>query len=114
VIGEFKTYARLSGDKDSSAFASALEEGYQSGGWKGACRKNIEISVAQRKTGYGSPYNIALLYADLADKEHAFEWLNIAYLERDSNLLGLKTDFLADSLRSDPRYADLVRRIGLP
>ena len=114
LIGEFKAYARLSRDKDSSAFASALEEGYRSAGWRGACKRAIEISVGQRKTGYASPYNIAVLYADLPDKEHAFEWLNIAYKERDSNLEGLKTDFVMDSLRSDPRYSDLVRSIGLP
>jgi hypothetical protein len=68
---------------------------------------------AQRKTGYSSAYRIADLYADLGDKEQAFRWLRTAYQERDSLLLlGLKTDFLLDPLRSDPRFAELVRKVG--
>jgi hypothetical protein len=50
----------------------------------------------------------------LGDKEQAFGWLNIAYQEGDLGLLGLKTDFLLDPLRADPRFSDLVRKIGLP
>jgi hypothetical protein len=54
------------------------------------------------------------LYADLGYKEHALEWLNTAYQEHGHLLYGLRTDFAFDSLRSDPRYAELVRKIGLP
>ena len=57
---------------------------------------------------------IAQLYADLGDKEQAFLWLGTAYQERDSGLVSLKTDFLFDPLRSDPRFAELVRKVGLP
>jgi hypothetical protein len=84
-------------------------------GWKGALTKGIEARQAQRKTGYSSAYRIADLYADLGDKEQAFRWLNTAYQERDSLLLlGLKTDFLLDFIRSDPRLVELVRKVGLP
>jgi hypothetical protein len=48
----------------------------------------------------------------LGEKERAFRWLNIAYQERDNYLLNLKTDFLLDPLRSDPRFAELVQRWG--
>ena len=65
-------------------------------------------------TSLTSPYSIAGLYADLGDKEHAFAWLNTAYQEHDSNIIALRTDFAMDSLHSDPRYAELVRKIGLP
>ena len=51
---------------------------------------------------------------DLGDKDHAFEWLNTAYQEHDVWLIALRTDPRFDSLRSDPRYAELVRKIGFP
>ena len=115
VIEEIKIAAKLSGNnKDDLEFASALEQGFRSSGWKGALGKAIEVSKAQRKNGYASPYDIAGLYADLGDKEHAFEWLNIAFQEHNRGLIRLKTDFLMDSLRSDPRFAELVSKVGLP
>jgi len=46
--------------------------------------------------------------------DQAFKWLNTAYQERDLGLPSLKTDFLLDPLRSDPRLAELVRKVGLP
>jgi eukaryotic-like serine/threonine-protein kinase len=113
VIKEWKLYGQLSGEKQSE-FASALEEGFRSAGWKGALTKSIEVRQAQRKTGYSSAYTIAQLYADLGNKDQAFKWLDTAYQERDFNLIGLNTDFLIDPLRSDPRFAELVRRVGLP
>jgi eukaryotic-like serine/threonine-protein kinase len=114
VIEEVKAFGQLSGDRDESDFASVLEQGFRSAGWKGALTKGIEIRREQNKTGYSSAYEIATLYADLGDKDQAFRWLNTAYKQRDYLLLGLKTDFLLDPIRSDPRFAELVRKVGLP
>jgi adenylate cyclase len=114
VIEELRAFGQLSGDRNDSEFASAMEQGFRSAGWKGALTKGIETRQAQRKTGYSSAYVIATLYTELGDKEHAFKWLNTAYQERDALLVGLKTDFLLDPLRSDPRFAELVRKVGLP
>jgi len=114
VIEEWKAYGKLSGDRNISDFASALEEGFRSAGWKGALTKGIQINIGKRKAGYQSAYEIALLYADLGDKDQAFRWLNTAYQERDPRLGDLKTDFLFDPIRPDPRFAELVRKMGLP
>jgi tetratricopeptide (TPR) repeat protein len=114
LIEELKVYGQLSGDRSQSEFASALEQGFRSAGWKGALTKGIEARLAQRKGGYFSAYDIAVLYADLGDKDQAFRWLNTAYHERDANLVRLKTAFLLDPLRSDPRFAELLRKVGLP
>jgi len=114
VIDPWKTYGKLSGDRNQAEFASALERGFRSAGWKGALTKGIEIRQAQRKTGYSSAYGIAALYADLGDKDQAFAWLDTAYQEREALLISMKTDFLLDPLRSDPRFAELVRKVGLP
>ena len=112
AIEEFKAYG--SGDKNAAEAAQAMIRGFRSAGWKGALSESIKTRQAQRETGYSSAYIIASLYADLGDKELAFKWLNIAYQERDWLLIGLRTDFLLDPLRSDPRFAELVRKVGLP
>jgi serine/threonine protein kinase/tetratricopeptide (TPR) repeat protein len=114
VIEEAKAFGQLSGDRDESEFASALEQGFRSTGWKGALRKGIETREAQRKTRHSSAYEIAALYVELGEKDQAFRWLDTAYQERDYSLLGLKTDYSLDPIRSDPRFAELVRKVGLP
>ena len=114
VVEEFRAFGQLSGDRNESDFASAMGQGFRSAGWKGALSKAIEVRKAQRQTGYSSAHEIATLYADLGDKAQAFKWLTNAYQERDRGMLGLKTDFLLDPLRSDPRLAELVRKVGLP
>jgi tetratricopeptide (TPR) repeat protein len=53
-------------------------------------------------------------YAGLSDKEQAFAWLEKAYQERRDLMVVLNIDPLVDPLRSDPRFQDLVRRVGLP
>jgi eukaryotic-like serine/threonine-protein kinase len=114
AIEEFRTSGQLSGDRNESEFASALDKGFRSSGWKAALTEGIAIGQSQRKNGYFSAYRIAQLYADLGDKDQAFHWLNIACQERDFFLFGLMTDFSLDPLHSDPRFAELVRKVGLP
>jgi hypothetical protein len=53
-------------------------------------------------------------YAGLGDKDQAFAWLGKVYEQRGARLVWLHVDPLLEPLRSDPRFADLVRRVGLP
>jgi TolB-like protein len=114
VIEEWKTFGRLSGYQVNADFAAAAEQGFRSSGWRGALTQAIEFRQAQRKTGYFSAFDIAALYADLGDREQAFRWLDIAYQEHDWELIILNTTFAFDPLRSDPRFAEMVRKVGLP
>ena len=114
VIEERKTWAHLSGHQVDADFAAAMDEGFRASGWKGAAAKAIAVRQAQRKTGYFSAFDIATFYADLGDKEQAFRWLNTAYREHDWLLITLNTHYALDSVRSDPRFAELVRKVGLP
>jgi hypothetical protein len=59
------------------------------------------------------PLPIAVAYMGIGDKERAFAWLQKAYLEHSSSLTALKIDPIYDSLRSDPRFQELLRRVGL-
>jgi hypothetical protein len=65
------------------------------------------------KPGYNPP-EVAANYALLGDKDHAFLWLEKAYQQHASSLAELKSEPDVDNLRSDPRYLDLLRRIGFP
>ena len=63
---------------------------------------------------YVQAHNFALVYAGLGEKDQAFQSLERAYQERSAWMGYLKVDPFLDSLRPDPRFADLVRRVGLP
>ena len=54
------------------------------------------------------------LYARLGDRDAAFKWLEKDFAERGEGLVHLREEITFDNLRSDPRFADLLRRIGLP
>ena len=74
----------------------------------------LEQLEAASKERYTPAFCFAVVYAGLGEKDQAFTWLEKAYEERTSRLGYLKVEPLWDPLRSDPRFADLVRRIGLP
>jgi TolB-like protein len=61
-----------------------------------------------------SPHSIAEIYCALAQTEKAFEWLNKAYDQHDMQMVSLKVNPTLDLLRSDPRFGELARRVGLP
>ncbi len=61
-----------------------------------------------------SPHSIAEIHTALGQTDKAFEWLNKAYEQHDMQMVSLLTNPTLDSLRSDARFADLVRRVGLP
>ena len=114
VVEEWKLYAQYLGSPTETQFADALAEGFQAGGWKSAMQKGIEARLRQRKSGYASPFEIAVFYTELGNKDQAFLWLDTAYREREFQMESLKTNFALGPLRSDPRFAELVRRVGLP
>jgi TolB-like protein len=114
VIEQWKMYGETSGNRDDTELGDAMERGFRSGGWRGALAEGIQVRLRQRQVGYMSPYLIARFYADLGDKEKALQWLNTGYSEHDFLLRELNTAFELDSLRSDPRFSELVRKVGLP
>jgi DNA-binding winged helix-turn-helix (wHTH) protein/TolB-like protein/Flp pilus assembly protein TadD len=65
------------------------------------------------KRRYISPYNFAIIYLGLGDKDRAFEYLNKAYEEHPQTMVHLKSRPMFDSLRSDPRYTELLRKMNL-
>jgi TolB-like protein/Tfp pilus assembly protein PilF len=79
-----------------------------------AALRLIEELHAASQQGFVPDLLFALVYAGLDDQDQAFRWLEKAYEERFYRLAYLKVDALWDPLRSDPRFEDLLRRVGIP
>ena len=73
-----------------------------------------EFDELMRQGRYASRYAIAIIYAGLSDHERTFSYLEAAYRERSHWLVWLKRDPRWDDVRSDARFQNLVRRVGLP
>jgi TolB-like protein/DNA-binding winged helix-turn-helix (wHTH) protein/Tfp pilus assembly protein PilF len=88
---------------------------YAVSGRRGEAQKLLAQLLDEAKSKPVSAYSIARIYTGLGEKEQAFSWLHRAITERDSNLTmpGLKADAQLDSLRSDPRFQELLRRMRL-
>jgi hypothetical protein len=69
-------------------------------------KKESDAALSELVTKYheGGAYQIALVYAFLNQSDEAFEWLDRAYAQRDSGLIGTKVDPPLKSLHNDPRY----------
>ena len=81
---------------------------------KSAEARKILGEIEKGKGGiYGSTAYAAAAYGWLGDKDKAFNLLEKAFAERDARMIFLKVEPWFDSLRSDPRFSDLLRRIGL-
>ncbi|HWN11172.1 MAG TPA: tetratricopeptide repeat protein [Pyrinomonadaceae bacterium] len=77
-------------------------------------RRILRELEQEARTGYVPACLIAALHVGLGDNEQAFAWLDKAFQERDVLLLTLNIESHLDPLRSDRRFQDLVRRVGLP
>ncbi len=91
-----------------------LARAYLKSGNLGKAQKVVQDLKDLSKRRYLSAYEMALVYIGLDDKERAFEWLQKAYEERSLRPDLMRVDPAFDNLRSDPRFQDLMRRVGLP
>jgi len=112
AISEFRLVLKLSGGK--SLGIAALARAYALAGKRAEAQKNLAELLQLSQQRYVSPASIAIVYVALGDKDQAFVWLEKANEIRDLNVVRLKYDPRFTSLRSDPRFDDLVRRIGIP
>ncbi len=101
-------------DPQSGDGLSQLGFAYALAGRKNEALKVMAQIQALAVGRYSAPIRVARIYIGLGDKDHAFEWLEKAFADRSDYLTQLKTDPMVDSLRSDRRFADLVRRVFPP
>jgi TolB-like protein/Flp pilus assembly protein TadD len=110
AISEFNKSHPLLGDDPETI--AALGHAYAvSGNRKEALGilNNLLLLAIHR---YVSPYDIAVMHLGLGEKDKALEWLQNAYADRSVWLIGLKVEPMLDDLRSDPRFNELLRRVG--
>jgi hypothetical protein len=77
-------------------------------------RKVLRELQQQSSQSYVSPYHLAIVHAGLGERDQAFGWLEKAFADREGRMTILKVVPELDGLHADPRFADLLRRIGLP
>ena len=112
AIQEFNHVLKLPGGRALGlmglAYAHALA------GKREEAKTNLGELLELRKDQYISPGQLAIIYIWLGEKDKAFAYLEEANKLYDLNLMRLKVERRFDPLRSDPRFDDLVRRIGIP
>lgn len=115
AISEYRKGYLAAGDEEAAQIFETAEgqSGYRES-IKLIADGTVNALLEMSKEKYISPIIIAKQYAQLDNKEEAFQWLEKAFQERSTQLVFLKTDPNWDNLRSDPRFADLMRRVGLP
>jgi tetratricopeptide (TPR) repeat protein len=113
-LQEWKKSATLADDQEDLVMANEAARAYAKGGFRIAISRIVELrkQLAQRR--YVDPSYIAYDYAALGDKDQTFYWLEKAYSEKAGGLQYVKVAKQMDPLRSDPRYIDLLKRMGLP
>jgi TolB-like protein/Tfp pilus assembly protein PilF len=102
----------LAAEQDAQT-AALLGNTYARSGYKDAMRAWIADLKKQSADNYVSPFGVAQLYAMLGEKDSTMEWLEKAYQDRSVDLVTVNVDPVFDFLHSDPRFQDLLRRIGL-
>ena len=112
AIAEFRQVVNLSPGKPLGI--ASLAHAYALSGKRAEAQKTLAELQEISKQRYVSPASIALIYASLGETDQAFAWLEKANKARDGLLARLKVDPRFDSMRSDPRFTDLVHRVGLP
>ena len=100
--------------KPDAAKIENLKTIFRNDGWNGIRRMQLQAELASPVYEVGRFYRISRLAVQLGNNDDAFRYLNMAFERRDAQLLFLKSEPTFDPLRSDPRYQNLLLRIGFP
>ncbi|MDQ4122256.1 MAG: winged helix-turn-helix domain-containing protein [Acidobacteriota bacterium] len=101
----------LSGSRPQDV--EALKSAYKRSGMKGFWLELAE-QIKQSKESYIPSYDVATCYAAGGDKQQALDWLERAYQEHSSGMVVIKAELMFDNIRTEPRFIELMRRVGLP
>jgi adenylate cyclase len=128
----FARQYRASAYIDKGMFTEAIDEAHRAAQFSGtSTRPAAFLGYALAKSGkqtearaeldkllrlaqdrYVSPYNVAMIYAGLDQRDDALAWLERGYHEREPRMVFLQSEPKWNNLRTDPRFRDLLRRLG--
>ena len=91
-----------------------LNQGNREGGYSVALQRVAEMMIKRSKTRYVTPWQIATLYTRAGMKNEALEWFEKAFEAHDLNMPYLNCDPIFDDLRGDPKFQNLIKKLGLP
>ena len=111
AVREAQSATRLD---DSPLMLALLAQAHALSGNKSQAMRVLEDLKELTKKRYVCSYEVAIAYVLLSEKDQAFRWFNKAAEDRSDCMVALAVDPRLDSLRSDTRLQDLVRRVGLP
>ncbi len=100
--------------RENELALEAIDQGFEEGGYHLAMQRTAEMMITNRDTIYVPSWQISTLYCRAEMKEEALEWLEKAYEEHDSNMPYISVDPLFDFLREEPRFQNLLKKMGLP
>jgi tetratricopeptide (TPR) repeat protein len=100
-------------NEDVSKYLAVVKTAYKTSGPKGYWRTLAELTAKVQTQGSTRPATLAGVWAQAGETDKAFALLEEGYQQRDEEILRLK-NWIFDPIKSDPRYKDLLRRVGLP
>src|SRR5579871_1466147 len=112
AVAEYRKALDLS-EGDTNELA-ALGHSYAVSHQEAEARKILQQLTDRSQQTYVQPTWVAVIHIGLGENDPAFDWLQRAYEDRSAWLVNLKVDPFFDPIRSDPKFVDLVRRVGLP
>jgi hypothetical protein len=111
IVEDFLTSISSHGAKPETV--EKFRETFRTSGWQGFIRERLRLVQERAKTRPVDPYNFAHLYIKLGQKDEAFVWLEKTLEAGHPGAIHFKIEPAYDFLRDDPRYAELIRKIGL-
>jgi tetratricopeptide (TPR) repeat protein len=112
-LESWRKQAELSTNQNRVALIDQISRAYRAGGYLAAVRRIIQVKQQRLPHVYVDPAEIAYEYAATGNKEATFLWLEKAYREHSRSLQPIQVQPTMNGFRSDPRYLDLLHRMGM-
>lgn len=109
----FEQYLKWAALADRTAEVMAWKAAYTASDVRGYHLKQLDQAIEKVGHDPNSLYDVAVLHARLGEKEPALEWLKKAVDERANSLVYIKVETAFDNQRSDPRFVEIMKRVGL-